>query len=64
MKSLINEQEKSNENANICYICEENFEDKYSEDKKYCKVRDHCHYTVEYRGAPHSASILHLMKFL
>ena len=26
------------------------FEDKYSEDKKYCKVRDHCHYTVEYRG--------------
>ena len=50
MKPLINEQEKSNENANICYICEENFEDKYSEDKKYCKVRDHCHYTVEYRG--------------
>ena len=23
-------------------------------DKKYCKVRDHCHYTVEYRGAAHS----------
>ena len=21
--------------------------------KKYCKVRDHCHYTGEYRGAPH-----------
>ena len=23
-------------------------------DKKYCKVRDHCHYTEEYRGAAHS----------
>ena len=19
-------------------------------DRKYCKVRDHCHYTMEYRG--------------
>ena len=23
-------------------------------DKRYRKVRDHCHYTVEYRGAVHS----------
>ena len=23
-------------------------------DKKYCKVRYHCHYTGEYRGAAHS----------
>ena len=23
-------------------------------DKKYCKDRDHCHYTGEYRGAVHS----------
>ena len=22
--------------------------------KKYRKVRDHCHYTIEYRGAAHS----------
>ena len=23
-------------------------------DKKYHKVRDHCHYTVEYKGAAHN----------
>ena len=27
---------------------------KYVKDKKYCKVRDHCHYTKEYRDAAHS----------
>ena len=25
----------------------------YLKDKKYCKVRDHCRYTGEYRGAVH-----------
>ena len=29
-------------------------ENKYFWDKKYCKVRDHCHYTEKYRGAAHS----------
>ena len=29
-------------------------ENKYLKDKKYLKVRDHCHYTREYRGAAHS----------
>ena len=28
-------------------------ENKYLKDKKYRKVRDHCHYTEEYRGAAH-----------
>ena len=38
----------------ICYICKEKFENKYLKDKKYRKVRDHCHYTWKYRGAVHS----------
>ena len=51
MKLLTNKQQKSQENAKICYICEEKFEDQHGKDKKYLKVRDHCHYTGEYRGA-------------
>ena len=54
MKLLTKEQQESYENAKICYICKEKFENKYVKDKKYCKVRDHCHYTGEYRGAAHS----------
>ena len=38
----------------ICYTFKEKFQKKYLEDKKYCQVRDHCHYTEEYRGAAHS----------
>ena len=38
----------------ICCICKEKFENKYLKGKKYHKVRDHCHYTEEYRGAVHS----------
>ena len=34
------------------------FEDKYANNKKYCKVRDHCHYTGEQRGAEHSVCSL------
>ena len=45
MKLLTKEQEESHENGKICYICKEKFENKYLKDKKYCKVRDHCHYT-------------------
>ena len=56
MKLLTKEQQESSENANakVCYICKEKFKNKYVKDKKYHKVRDHCHYTGEYRGAPHS----------
>ena len=37
-----------------CYICKEKFQNKYLKDKKYGKVRYHCHYTGEYRGAAYS----------
>ena len=54
MRLLTKEQQESYENAKICYICQEKFENKYLKDKKFRKVRDHCHYTGEYRGAAHS----------
>ena len=50
---LTKEQQESYENVKICYICKEIFENKYCKDKKYQKVRDHCHYTGEDRGAAH-----------
>ena len=53
MKLLTKEQQKSCENAKICYICKEKFENEYGKDKKYWKVRDHCHYTRKYRGDAH-----------
>ena len=54
MKLLTKEQKESYENAKICYIYKEKFENEYLKDKRYRKVRDHCHYTEEYRGAAHS----------
>ena len=54
MKLLTKEQQESCENANIFYISKEKLENKYLKDKKYCKVRDHCHYRGEYRKAAHS----------
>ena len=54
MKLLTKEQQESYENAKTCYICKDNFENKYLKDKKYRKVRDHCYYTGEYRRAAHS----------
>ena len=41
MKSLAKDQQKLYENAKICYICKEKFENKYLKDKKYRKIRDH-----------------------
>ena len=54
MKLLTKEQLQLYENTKICYICKEKFENKYLKDKKCCKIRYHCHYAGEYRGAAHS----------
>ena len=53
-KLLTKEQQESYENAKICSICKEKFENKSWINKKYREVRDHRHYTGEYRGAAHS----------
>ena len=48
MKLLTREQPESYENAKVCYIYKEKFENNYSKDKKHCEVRDHCPYIGEY----------------
>ena len=47
MKVLTKEQQESYKNEKICYICQGKYENKYLKDKKYRKVRDHCHYAGE-----------------
>ena len=54
MKLLTKKQLESYENEKICQICQEKFENKYVKDKKYHKVREHCPYRGEYRGAAHN----------
>ena len=52
MKSLTNEQQKSYQDTNICYIFKEKIKDKYIKDNKY-QVRDLCHDTGGNRDAAH-----------
>ena len=54
IKLLTNEHQKSYQNAKYFYICREKLEDKHAKDKSFRKIRDHCRYTVEYRGNKHS----------
>ena len=37
---------------NVCYLCKKEFST--NDNKKYQKVRDHCHYKGNYGGAAHS----------
>ena len=54
MKLLTKEQQESYENVKIYYILKKKIENKLFGRKKYRKVRDHCHYTGEYRDAAHN----------
>ena len=51
MITLTKKEEENYNNQKVCYICEKEFD---KSDKKYYKVRDHCHYTGKYRGAAHN----------
>ena len=51
MNPLTDHEKMLYANANISFICEKPF----GNDKNAIKVRDHCHYTGNYRGAAHSA---------
>ena len=47
----VNNRRKKLYKQNICYICKKEFS---ANDKKYQKVKNHCHYTGTYRGAAHN----------
>ena len=49
---LIDEKTEFYEKQKLCYICKKDFSTDKN-DKKYHKVRDHCHYTGKFRGAVH-----------
>ena len=57
MIPLTHEENDSYQNQTVCHICKKEFifdnrgQNMYT---KYCKVRDHCHYTGKYRGAAHN----------
>ena len=51
MIPLTKKEEENYNNQNVCYICKKEFD---KSDKKHYKVRDHCHYTGNYRGAAHN----------
>ena len=43
MLPLTKEELKSHEDANVCFICGKRFLKKFSNDKNYRNVLDHCH---------------------
>ena len=45
-------EDKKHNKQEVCYICKKGFSTDDS-NKKYNKVRDHCHYSGKYRGAAH-----------
>ena len=53
MIPLTDEENKSYKNKKVCYICKKGFSPD-DDNKKYHKIRDHCHYTGKYRGAAQS----------
>ena len=52
MIQLTDEENKSYKKEKVCYIWKKGFSTD-DDNKAYHKVRDHCHYTGNYRGAAH-----------
>ena len=52
MIPLADEENESYQKQKACCICKKGFSTD-DDNKKYHKVRDHCHYTGKYRGAGH-----------
>ena len=53
MIPLTDEENKFYEKQKVCYISKKGFSTDDDDNKKYQKVRDHCHYTEKIRGAAH-----------
>ena len=58
---LTGKEEKEFHKAELCHICDKEF---YEDDStaKMLKVRDHCHFTGQYRGAAHNSCNLKCRK--
>ena len=52
MMPLTNKEKKLHCKQKVCYICKKRF-NADDDNKKYHKIRGHCHYTGKYRGAAH-----------
>ena len=52
---LFKEQQESYENAKICYVCTEKFNNKYFKDKNILKL-ELLSFMWEYRGPVHSST--------
>ena len=56
---LTDKETKSKEKQKVCYICKNEFSTDENDNtfKLYHKVRDHCHYTGNFRGATHICNL-------
>ena len=50
---LTKKGEKKHNKQEVCHICKKGFNTDDNNNKKYHKVRDHCHYTGKYRDDAH-----------
>ena len=51
--TLTKEDQKDFESSDVCHICEQEFDEDY-DTAKMLEVRDHCHFTGDYRGSAHN----------